>query len=408
MLKLRGRVSKISENRGALDSELLYVTTKADLPHGVRGKYALLLRSEDVCDVSEDIDGFGVVLVLERDSGKNILLKAQGAVGLVPAYLLPNDYSYLAEGDIVRITPESERISVVFRRNTPNNSILLTEQCNHHCLMCSQPPKNVDDGWLLDEANALLQMIPRDTENIGFTGGEPTLYGDGFISLVAAAKVNLPNTSLDVLSNGRAFSDRNFAAKLAAVGHPDFQIGIPLYSDDPVTHDFVVQSRGAFDETLKGILNLKQLGVRVEVRFVIHKQTLPRLVKTCEFIARNLLFVDHVALMGLEIAGFARANLDTLWVDPFDYKDELSTAVEVLKSSGLRVSVYNHQLCVVNHDVERECRKAISDWKNEYLPECAGCAKRGVCGGFFSTQVQYRHSDHIAPFLDDVHSARLQ
>lgn len=406
MLKLRGRVSRIYGSGNAMHLGLLYVTNRLYLPQAVRGKYALLLRSDDIHVFSEDIDGFGVVLVLEKESGKNILLEAQGTASVVPAYLLSSEYSYLAEGDIVRITRESQRISVVFRRNTPNNSILLTEQCNHHCLMCSQPPKDVDDGWLLDEANALLRMIPRDTENIGFTGGEPTLYGDDFISLVAAAKVNLPNTSLDVLSNGRAFADRNFAAKLAAVGHPDFQIGIPLYSDDPVTHDFVVQSRGAFDETLKGILNLKQLGVRVEVRFVIHKQTLPRLVKTCEFIARNLLFVDHIALMGLEIAGFTRANLDMLWVDPFDYRDELSTAVEVLRSSGLRVSVYNHQLCVVNHDIEKECRKAISDWKNEYLPECASCAKRGVCGGFFSTQVQYRHSDHIAPFLDDVHSAR--
>ena len=403
MLKLRGRVSKVVGDGNSICGGLLHVTSRSDLPPAVRGKYALLLHSDDIHICPEDIDGFRVLLVVEKDPGENIRLEAQGLASVVPAYLLSNEYGYLAEGDIVRISPQPERISVVFRRVTPNNSILLTEQCNHHCLMCSQPPKNVDDSWLLDEANSLLRMIPRDTENIGFTGGEPTLYGDGFISLVAAAKVNLPSTSLDVLSNGRAFANRSFAAKLAAVRHPNFQVGIPLYSDDPVTHDFVVQSRGAFDDTLRGILNLKQLGVRVEIRFVIHKQTLPRMVETCEFIARNLLFVDHVALMGLEIAGFARANLDMLWVDPFDYRDELSSAIDVLRSSGLRVSVYNHQLCVVNHDVEKECRKAISDWKNEYLPECASCAKRGVCGGFFSTQVQYRHSDHIAPFVDDVH-----
>jgi len=36
-------------------------------------------------------------------------------------------------------------------------------------------------------------------------------------------------------------------------------IGIPIYSDDPVRHDYVVQSKGAFDETIQGILNLNSL-----------------------------------------------------------------------------------------------------------------------------------------------------
>jgi len=36
-------------------------------------------------------------------------------------------------------------------------------------------------------------------------------------------------------------------------------IGIPIYSDDPVRHDYVVQAKGAFDETMQGILNLKSV-----------------------------------------------------------------------------------------------------------------------------------------------------
>lgn len=163
-------------------------------------------------------------------------------------------------------------------------------------------------------------------------------------------------------------------------------------------HDYVVQAQGAFDETIHGILNLKRYGVQVEIRVVVHQQTLPRLVQTCKFIARNLLFVDHVALMGLEITGFARANLDALWVDPYTYRDTLSDAVEVLQTYGMHCSVYNHQLCLVNKDVERVYRKAISDWKNEYLPQCDECARKSECGGFFSTQIKYRHSDYIVPF----------
>ncbi|WP_242596970.1 His-Xaa-Ser system radical SAM maturase HxsC [Rhodocyclus gracilis] len=331
-------------------------------------------------------------------SDEELTVTEQVISGLPDVYLLPEEYFYLEDGDIVRLSPKGERISILFRKNSPSNSIMLTERCNNFCLMCSQPPKRTNDDWLLDEAYDLLRMIPQNTTNIGFTGGEPTLCGKRFIELVEAARLNLPDTALDVLTNGRAFKNGAFAAQLARVRHPNLQLGIPLYSDDPVRHDYVVQTQGAFDETIHGILNLKRYGVRVEIRVVVHQQTLPRLVQTCEFIARNLLFVDHVALMGLEITGFTRTNLDLLWADPHTYRDKLSEAIEVLRTHGMHCSVYNHQLCLVNKDVESVCRKAISDWKNEYLPQCDGCTRKSECGGFFSTQVLYRHSKHVQPF----------
>ncbi len=70
-------------------------------------------------------------------------------------------------------------------------------------------------------------------------------------------------------------------------------------------HDYVVQAKGAFHETLLGILKLKERGQRVEVRVVLHAITAPRIEETCRWMARNLPFVDHVALMGLENTGFA-------------------------------------------------------------------------------------------------------
>ena len=139
-----------------------------------------------------------------------------------------------------------------------------------------------------------------------------------------------------------------FATAYADIQHPDLMVGIPLYSDLSTEHDYVVQADGAFDETIRGILNLKRLNQRVEIRVVIHKQTYQRLANLAEFIARNLLFVDHVALMGLEITGFTRFNLNDLWIDPVDYREQLWQAVSVLSSHRMNVSVYNHQLCVLD------------------------------------------------------------
>ncbi len=354
----------------------------------LRKRMALLARGSTL----SESDGMGFKAVLtEREDCKDRYSDSD-------VLTISNDYDYLSEGDIIRLDPVTGSMRSLFRRNSLHNTILLTEQCNHYCLMCSQPPKRADDSWLLKEAFELVDLIPRDTQAIGFSGGEPTLYGDKLIELLAHVKRNLPNTAVDILSNGRTFKDFEFAKKYAAVCHPDILVGIPIYSDDPVRHDYVVQSKGAFDETVRGILNLKRVQQKVEIRVVIHKQTIDRLVKTCEFIARNLLFVDHVALMGLEITGFTRANLDDLWIDPYEYKDVLSEAVSLLNSYGMTSSVYNHQLCTVNSDVLGNYRKSISDWKNEYLEECASCTKFVECGGLFSLAKMYKHSQYIRAF----------
>jgi len=314
----------------------------------------------------------------------------------VPIILLPSELEYLAEDDVLSFDPENRAIRVLYRRNSPNNFLFVTERCDHYCLMCSQPPRDVDDSWLIDEMLAVLPLIHPDTRELGFTGGEPTLLGDRFINVLRTAKNYLPRTGLHILSNGRRFADIEFAASYADIRHPDMMVGIPLYSDVSTIHDYVVQADGAFDGTIRGILNLKRLRQKVEIRVVIHKQTYERLPELAEFIARNLTMVDHVALMGLEITGFTRANLPELWIDPWDYRDELKRAISILSGHRINVSIYNHQLCVIDNNTWPYAKKSISDWKNEYMSECDGCTVRESCGGFFSS-AKLRYSDHITP-----------
>ena len=103
---------------------------------------------------------------------------------------------------------------------------------------------------------------------------------------------------------------------------------------------------------------------------------------------------------GLEITGFTRANLNDLWIDQAEYKDELSQAVKILEASGVNVSIYNHQLCLVNADVGRAYRRSISEWKNEFVEECVKCVKQAECGGLFSSAKQYKFSPNIKAFAN--------
>lgn len=319
---------------------------------------------------------------------------------------LPAALHYLSGEDVLALSDDGSRLRVMWRHWSNQNSVLLTERCDNFCLMCSQPPKEANDDWLLDNARELIRLLPRHTEEIGFTGGEPTFYGAGLIELLALVKNLLPGTAVHVLSNGRRFSDLDFALAWAGIDNPNLMVGIPIYSSESTLHNYVVQARGAFDETVRGILNLAQLEQRIEIRVVIHKQTAPALVEIAEFIARNLPFVEQVALMGLEMTGFARANMETVWIDPIEYAPALTEAANVLDAAGVRTMIYNHQLCLLEPAAWRFAVKSISDWKNEYHPECLKCTVADRCGGFFYS-AKYRISDHIRAIgLDEDVAAR--
>jgi len=167
-----------------------------------------------------------------------------------------------------------------------------------------------------------------------------------------------------------------------------------LYSDNAPDHDYVVQARGAFDQTIQGLHRLARYEQPVEIRVVLHKLTIPRLQDLAHFIYRNLTFASHVALMGLEITGFTRPNLNKLWIDPYEYQTELQRAVEYLAIRGMNVSIYNHPLCLLPRDLWKFARRSISDWKNVYFEVCIRCGAREACGGFFMS-AERKHSEHL-------------
>jgi His-Xaa-Ser system radical SAM maturase HxsC len=313
-----------------------------------------------------------------------------------PLISLPETLSYLGDGDIVIVRPSTGDLRVLYRRTAVHNSFLVTQACNSFCMMCAQPPSKhtADDcAELLWDAIPLMNI---NTPEVTLTGGEPTLLGRKLVELIRRIKNFLPHTSLHVLSNGRLIKSLAFAQDVAEICHPDLVFGIPLYSDVSHEHDFIVQASGAFDEAVKGILNLARCGLRVEIRFVITRLNYKSLQRFAGFVARNLTFSCNVALMGMEPVGFAKSNLASVWMDPADYSEYLAAAVRILESQRLPVSIYNHQLCTISPDLWRYARQSISDWKNVFIDTCEGCAVKHQCCGFFASGVNV-HSTSIKP-----------
>lgn len=372
-MKLHSRIAALD----IAEPVILRVTETANRPIDTRRQEVLIPSAP----LETKPEGFPLILSRPEDRVSR------------PDPQLPPELSYLREGDILRFSPSGE-VAVLYRKSSPHNAMLITERCNSKCLMCSQPPRDANDSYLIDDWLTAIPLMSRDTAELGITGGEPTLCFDGLLQIIASAKENLPNTALHILSNGRLFAYLKYAEQIAEIQHPDLMIGIPLYADVDDIHDFVVQAKGAFSQTIRGILNLGRVKQRIEIRFVLHRQTFERLPQFSRFVTRNLPFVHHVALMGLEIIGYTRSNLDALWIDPVEYQQQLDEAVFELACGHMNVSVYNLPLCLLPQSAWPYARRSISDWKNIFLEECQSCTVKEYCAGFFAS-AQIKRSCHI-------------
>jgi His-Xaa-Ser system radical SAM maturase HxsC len=328
---------------------------------------------------------------------RGIITMSDGSVPQTPSIHRVREIDHIREGDIVVMEPTSGFVRSLYRPADKHNSIFTTERCNSNCLMCSQPPKDKDDiDDLADRNLEMVNLIHPAPPYITITGGEPTLLGNRLLNLISVLAKKLPNTEIHILTNGRKFAWADFTQKFAAVNHPNLSLGIPLYSDVASNHDFVVQAKDAFDQTIMGLHQLARWGQRIEIRVVLHAKTVERLPELAEFIYRNLTFVEHVALMGLENIGYAPRNMELLWIDPYDYQNKLYEAVTILRQRAMNVSIYNHQLCVLKPELWKYATKSISDWKNIYVEECGNCELQEECGGFFKWATKLR-SAHIHP-----------
>ncbi len=289
-------------------------------------------------------------------------------------------------------------INTVYRTNSNDNTLFLTENCNHDCIMCSQPPKKKSDiNEFLDINNEIIDLLPTSLKFLGITGGEPTLYGKHLGTLLNKISKRLPNCEVSLLTNAVLLSHNNIISNFEYLPKSKFIFCIPIYSDFHLIHDRIVNSKGAFFKTIIGIHNLAKYDFRIELRTIPQELNLNRLTKLAQYIYRNLTFVEHSAIMGIEYIGNAQKNFNKIWVSPSELLPKLEKAVEFLHNSGLNVSLFNYQNCMLTEKLRPFIKDSISDWKREYLEKCESCTERSKCGGIFYSSVE-----KMKPYINPI------
>ena len=284
------------------------------------------------------------------------------------------------DGDVLKLYPDG-RIQRLFEYNSEQNVLFITEKCNSLCIMCPQPQAPYDRS---EEVIKILRCIPKKMlHKICLTGGEPTL-GDQLFKILNLLK-KYPYVEPLILTNGRKFSNRDFAKKFVEKAPLNMVYAIPLYSSIPQIHDEIVGISGAFKETIEGIYNLTRFRVPIELRIVLVKKNIFNLKELAEYIGWNLPMVIHVAFMGLEVYGRADENSNNVWVEPIEYMKKLKEAVKILDYRNIDVSIYNLPLCLLPEEIRKYNRYSISAWKQGYIFQCQECTKKSQCNGLFTT-----------------------
>ncbi|MBA4045694.1 MAG: His-Xaa-Ser system radical SAM maturase HxsC [Erythrobacter sp.] len=297
------------------------------------------------------------------------------------------------QGDVVLVEPAKGRIERLIRTGSRHNTLLVTEQCDQLCVMCSQPPKKSHDDRFGHFTKAC--MLADEGTLIGISGGEPTLHMEKLLQMIEAVLARRPDLSFHVLSNGQHFTPEH-AMRLRDPRYRRVAWGIPLYSSDPVRHDTIVGKPGAFERLMESFVTLFRAGARIELRTVLLSQNVADLAPLARFLAANLPQIEQWSVMGLENAGFARRNFGDLRVALPERFAEVAPALDLAVLHGLPVRLFNIPLCHVPPAYRHLAVASISDWKKRFASACDECRAQADCSGFFEWHPQ-ELVDRVAP-----------
>ena len=301
------------------------------------------------------------------------------------------DYQSLLDFDVVEIV-NNKTIRVLYRDDSEDNAIVVTNQCNSNCIMCpdSDAVRNTKENPDIKKLLEQIRCIPDDTKHITITGGEPGLLKENLLKLLEECKRYLPNTEFLILTNGRVFSNTDFTNKLEESIPNNTRIAIPIYADNEDMHDEITRVKGSFRQAVVGIKKLIEKNIDVEIRVVVLKKNYKYLEKIANFIVKELPEVKMVNIMALEMTGNAYKNREQVWINFGEVKEYLYKACITIIKSGIITNLYNFPLCNLDERLYSVAHRSITDYKIRYKEKCEECRAKKNCGGFFNSTINVK------------------
>jgi His-Xaa-Ser system radical SAM maturase HxsC len=296
------------------------------------------------------------------------------------------------DNDVVMILPGRSIAHRLIRSASRHNTLLVTEQCDQLCVMCSQPPKPFHNDLFRPFFEACL-LAPRDAV-IGISGGEPLLHKARLFDFLFMVHLNRPDLHFHILTNAQHLEEADVDF-LRQLDHSKITWGVPIYASTAEIHDRIVGKLGAYATLQKGLTVLARSGASIELRTVVLRSNLDALAALARTIAKRFGYCTVWAIMQLENIGYGRKNWQLEFVDSSNDFAAVKAGIDVALAFGVDVALYNFPLCTVPSGYRVYCCPSISDWKQKFLPECDHCTARQACCGFFEWYPEHRGFERV-------------
>ncbi|MFA5917413.1 MAG: radical SAM protein [Candidatus Gracilibacteria bacterium] len=269
--------------------------------------------------------------------------------------------------------------------------------CNNMCSFCVQgdkrtkyPPRSIE------EIKKILENeFKNGSRGVVFTGGEPTIHKDLTKAVIYAKKLGFQQ--IQIQSNGRNFANLDYVKELINAGVTEF--GPSIHGFKKETHDKQVGAVGAWEQVIKGLINLKNLNQLVIINSVITKSNYKEIPELASLLVK--LGVNQFQFAFVHILGSADKNKDIVVPKKSDAIPYIKKGLDIGKNAGIICMTEAIPFCLMQGYewaiaeynfmpettvVDAECRtESYADYRwNEgkaKREECKSCSKYKICEG---------------------------
>jgi MoaA/NifB/PqqE/SkfB family radical SAM enzyme/precorrin-6B methylase 2 len=232
-----------------------------------------------------------------------------------------------------------------------------------------------------------IDNIIENLNHIELNGGEPTLNKNLFKILEYIERKN-KDIEIALITNARMFSIPSFAKKLKDLNLKRFKIDTTLYGADSKLHDAITRTPNSFNQQIRGIKNLINHGIKIELRIVINKINYKALKEISEFIIKNFRKEDILSVTFISIKYFGEAykNRNIVGIRIFEIVPYLEKAVDILLKNNFKVNLFHFPHCILKEEY-RKLSFGITAESEEivFMKQCALCKEKENCSGIWKS-----------------------
>jgi len=160
----------------------------------------------------------------------------------------PSPYRKLVEKAFAEAIPLAAQFELTFR-------------CNHLCTFCYNAPEGRREMTTPEIFETLRKVAEFGVLYLTLTGGEALCHKDFFKIAAEARRLGM---ALRIYTNGYLLADKAMVRRVADL--KPMEVEISIHGAKPETHDALTRIKGSFAKTVQGVRNLRELGMKVELK----------------------------------------------------------------------------------------------------------------------------------------------